>query len=190
MLDGGELGKRPEVEFGQDDSKWADLFQGRNDDHGEVSPDQPSNRVIRGHFDLTALDDYSEIILYPKSLVEGQSVYVNGQLITEKVMRDDAVQGYPLPKSILKKGRNVYAVVGKELLRRKTWEELNQDPGSVRTVVPAAQWKRSLFSGLAQVIVQGSPKPGTLTLKAEAQGLAAASLEIKSEEAPLRPTVP
>ncbi len=190
MLDGGDLGKRPEVEFGFDDSKWADLFQGRHDDQGHVSPDKPSNRVIRGHFDLPSLDDYSEIILYPKTLAEDQALYVNGQLIADKIKRDAPNDGFPLPKTILKKGRNVYAVVGPELLRRQTWEELNNDPGSIRTVIPAKPYQRSLFMGLAQVIVQGTEKPGTLTLKAEGDGLSGAELKIDAQEATLRASVP
>ncbi len=190
MKDGGELGKRPEVEFGQDDSNWADLFQGRKDDQGEVSKDKPANRVIRGHFDLPNLDDYTEIILYPKSLAEDQSIYVNGQLIAEKIKRDEPNQGFPLPKSILKKGRNVYAVVGPELMRRWTWDNLNMDPGSIRTVIPATPWKRSLFNGLAQVIVQSGHQPGTLTLKADSDGLSAATLKIETVGTSLTPAVP
>jgi beta-galactosidase len=190
MKDGGEPEKRPEVEFGQDDSGWPDLFQGRHDDQGEVSKDKPSNRVIRGHFELSDLNEYSEIILYPKSLAENQSIYVNGQLIAENIKRDEPNQGFPLPKSILKKGRNVYAVVGVELMRRWTWDNLNFDPGCVRTVIPAKPWKRSLFNGLAQVIVQSNQKPGTITLKADSDGLSGETLNIETKAGVLKPAVP
>ena len=190
MKDGGELGMRPEVEFGQDDSNWPELFQGRHDDQGEVSKDKPANRVIRGHFELSDLNDYSEIILYPKSLAENQSIYVNGQLIAENIKRDEPNQGFPLPKSILKKGRNVYAVVGTELMRRWTWDNLNFDPGSIRTVIPAGQWKRSLFNGLAQVIVQSNQQPGTITLKADSDSLKGEVLKIETEKTSLTPAVP
>ncbi len=190
MKDGGELGKRSEVEPGQDDSNWPDLFQGRHDDQGEVSKDTPSNRVIRGHFDLPNLDDYSEITLFPKSLVENQSIYVNGHLIAENIKRDEPNQGFPLPKSILKKGRNVYALVGPELLRRWTWDNINYDPGCIRTVIPAKPWKRSLFNGLAQVIVQSNQQPGTLVLKAVSDGLSGTELKLETQALPLRPSVP
>jgi len=72
-------------------------FPGRHDDQGEVSKDTPSNRVIRGHFDLPSLDDYTEIVLFPKSLVDAQAIYVNGQLITDKIKRDEPNQGFPWP---------------------------------------------------------------------------------------------
>src|SRR6185436_18965703 len=99
------------------------------------------------------------------------------------------VKVYPLSKSILKKGRNVYAVVGKELLRRWSYEELNLDPGTIRMVVPAPQWKRSLFSGLAQVIVQSDKKAGEIILKASAKGLKPAVLKLRSQTVPLRASV-
>jgi beta-galactosidase len=190
MRDGGELGKRPEVEFGQDDSNWADLFQGRHDDQGQLSSDKPANRVIRGHFDLLNLDDYTEVTLFPKSLVENQSIFVNGHLIAENIKRDEPNQGYSLPKAILRKGRNVYAVVGPELLRRWVWDNLNMDPGSIRTVIPAKPWKRSLFNGSAQVIVRANHEPGSIVLKAGSEGLSGAVLNIESQAVPVRPSVP
>jgi beta-galactosidase len=190
MMDGGEWGERPEVEYDFDESKWPDLFQGRADDQGKVGKDKPAVRVIRCRFYLPNLDDYSEITLLPKSLVDGQAIYVNGHLITEKMKRDDAGKAFPLPKSILRKGRNIYAVVGSELLRRWDWENLNGDPGCIRTVIPAGQWKRSLFSGLAQVIVQSDRKPGTLVLKASSGGLTGAQVELRAQAVPLRPSVP
>jgi beta-galactosidase len=128
--------------------------------------------------------------LFPKSPVEGQAIYVNGHLIAEKIKRDESNQGFPLPKSILRKGRNVYALVGTELLRRWTWDNINNDPGSIRTVIPEGQWKRSLFSGLAQVIVQSDKKPGTITLKADSVGLSGAVLNIETQAVSLRPSVP
>jgi beta-galactosidase len=190
MLEGGDLGKRPEVEYDQDDSAWKDLFQGRADDQGNVSQDKPAVRVVRASFELPQLDDYREVTLFPKSLVDGQAIYVNGHLVTEKMKRDDTGKAFPLPKSILKKGRNVYAVVGTELLRRFKWGNLNGDPGSIRTVIPAGQWKRSLFSGLAQVIVQSDRKPGTIVLKAASAGLSGTGLRIDSEAVSLRPSIP
>jgi beta-galactosidase len=146
--------------------------------------------VVRGTFVLPRLKDYSEVVLYPKSLVDAQSVYVNGHLIAERIGRDDEGKVYPLPKGILKEGVNSYAVVGKELLRRKQWEVLNKDPGYIRAVVPASRWKRSLFNGLAQVIVQSESKPGTIVLKATSKGLAPAELEVRALEAPSKPVLP
>jgi beta-galactosidase len=189
MKDGPFSGDGP-IGADLDASSWPVLFSGRPDDQGQVTKEEPKDRVVRGSFELPKLEECSEIVLYPKSLVDGQKVYVNGHLVSEKIGRDDAVKAYPLSKDILKTGRNSYAVSGKELLRRHTWEELNQNPGALRVVVPAPAWKRSLFNGLAQVIVQSGDEKGEMTLKAEAPGLAPATLKLTSKSGETKPRVP
>jgi beta-galactosidase len=49
--------------------------------------------------------------------------------------------------------------------------------------------ERSLFSGLAQAIVQASKKPGSLTIEAASDELEAASLTIATKPSKLRPAV-
>jgi beta-galactosidase len=49
--------------------------------------------------------------------------------------------------------------------------------------------ERSLFSGLAQAILQASKKPGSLTIEATADKLEAASLTITTKSVKLRPAV-
>ena len=55
--------------------------------------------------------------------------------------------------------------------------------------------KRSLFNGLAQVIVQSTRRPGEIRIEAVKEGwegpvLTPAKLTIKTKEVPLRPAVP
>ncbi|HWB93218.1 MAG TPA: sialate O-acetylesterase, partial [Puia sp.] len=45
------------------------------------------------------------------------------------------------------------------------------DPGVLQLIVPAAQWKRRLFNGLAQVIVEATGQPGIISLTATSTGL-------------------
>jgi beta-galactosidase len=51
-------------------------------------------------------------------------------------------------------------------------------------------WKRSLFNGYAQIIVQSTDKPGEITLTAKSQGLSDGVLKIQSESTTLRPQMP
>jgi beta-galactosidase len=44
-------------------------------------------------------------------------------------------------------------------------------------------WSRSLFNGLAQVIVQSTGEPGEFKLTASADGLAPATAAVKTEPA-------
>jgi hypothetical protein len=53
--------------------------------------------------------------------------------------------------------------------------------GALRVTTPAPQVQRSLFNGLAQVIVQAPATTGTLRLTAEADGLAAATSAIEAK---------
>lgn len=57
-------------------------------------------------------------------------------------------------------------------------------------VSPQAQWSRSLFNGLAQVIVQSTRDAGEFRLTARADGLTLATLAIHTQPCPLRPYVP
>ena len=53
----------------------------------------------------------------------------------------------------------------------------------------APDWQRSLFSGLAQIIVQSTKEPGEIKLVARAGGLTPFTLAIPSQPAALRPAI-
>jgi beta-galactosidase len=63
----------------------------------------------------------------------------------------------------------------------------NGDPAS-HEADKASQ--RSLFNGLAQVIVQSTRDAGSITLTATAQGLSPTSITLQAQAAPVRPFVP
>ena len=50
-------------------------------------------------------------------------------------------------------------------------------------------WKRSVFNGLAQVIVQSTGQPGEITLTATSSGLSQGVLKLQTQSVPLRPAV-
>ena len=52
------------------------------------------------------------------------------------------------------------------------------------------QWQRSVFNGLAEVIVQAAEEPGTIALTARADGLDSTPLNITANAAVPRPAVP
>jgi beta-galactosidase len=62
--------------------------------------------------------------------------------------------------------------------------------GSVHAFTPAPPARRSLFNGLAQVIVQSTREPGEIRLTARSDGLAAAESTIITRPAALRAAVP
>ena len=53
-----------------------------------------------------------------------------------------------------------------------------------------ADWKRSVFNGLAEIIVQAATEAGEIKLTARSPGLAGTTLVIQSQPHPARPAVP
>jgi beta-galactosidase len=115
---------------------------------------------------------------------------VSGHLIAQNIKRNDAVQKYKLDFSILRNGKNVYAIVGKPLVSRFLYDNLNTDPGIIQIYIPNDPWKRKAFNGLAQVIIQATKQSGKILLKADSPGLSQAVLRLQVQPTVLRPAVP
>ena len=170
---------RPEVAPDYSDSSWDDAFASR-DRENRIPQDSSEYVVIRGSFELPAFTSETRITMLTRSIEQVQDVYVNGRLIAKDVERDAPGQTYRLDHSFIHAGKNVYAVVGPPSIKRNRWETLNTDPGQVKMVNPAAQWKRSAFNGLAQVIVQSTEGPGSIELTATSPGLKKSTAVIRS----------
>lgn len=183
-VDGAE--NRPEVAFDFDDSNWPAFRRDRD----ELTYSPEAIIVIRGAFELPEITDEVAVTLFSKSLSMEQAIYINGHLVAQKIKREAPNQEYKLKHDILKPGNNVYAIVGPPLIKRHQWEELNSDPGIIQVVTPKGTWKRSVFNGLAQVIVQSTQQPGEIILTAFSQDLSKGELKLKSHSATLRPAVP
>ena len=119
--------------------------------------------------------------------IEGDaSVYLNGQKIGPG--GDARSPSIYQMKGLLHPGENTVAVVIASY----------GDAGGVNKGVqlrlvdapPAVAWKRSVFNGLAQVIVQSTQQPGTIKLTATSPGLQPATALITVQPAPPRPAVP
>ncbi len=62
--------------------------------------------------------------------------------------------------------------------------------GFMHVLTPAPPARRSLFSGLAQVLVQSTREPGEIRLTAKSDGLAPAESTVTAQTAALRAAVP
>ena len=126
------------------------------------------------------------------SLGPEQSIYVNGQAVAQSV-RDSAEHEFNLTADLLHSGKNVITVVAtprQGVRGNRGGQRGNQgSPGLIRVATAPENWKRSLFSGLAQVIVQSTGQPGEITLTAKSQGVTDGVLKIEAQPAPVRPAV-
>jgi beta-galactosidase len=57
-------------------------------------------------------------------------------------------------------------------------------------IAPGAAWSRSLFNGMAQVIVQSTLDAGEIKLTASAEGLQPAAITVQTQQCSARPAVP
>jgi beta-galactosidase len=67
-----------------------------------------------------------------------------------------------LDKSILNEGDNILTIVGEPFTLTHKYEILYTDPGVVQVYAPAGQWKRKVFNGLGQIIVQSQEQAGEM----------------------------
>ena len=74
-------------------------------------------------------------------------------------------------------------------MKRFQYDNLNTDPGIVQTTRPADQWRRTVFNGLAQVIVQATKTSGVIVVQATGEGLKPASVRIQSQQSLVRPSI-
>jgi len=112
--------------------------------------------------------------------------FVNGHLVGESHIWQNATQFEV--KEYLHPGENIIAVGVKHDGR---WGGLN--PNVNLEILPKAsrvKWSRSLFNGLAQILVQSTRTPGEIKLSAYADGLTPATATIETLSAPFQQSTP
>nr|MDA3822884.1 DUF4982 domain-containing protein [Bacteroidales bacterium] len=102
--------------------------------------------VVRADFTLSGFTKDSKFVLHSKSLADGQDVYVNGHLIAENIKRGEHNQSFTLDHSVLKEGKNLYAIIGSPMQKRSEWDELNIKPGLIQIINPEPASSRSVFN--------------------------------------------
>jgi beta-galactosidase len=187
---------RPEVVFDYPDaSTWTAAFAGGRGGGpgrgGAGAAAQPN--VYRGEFELPAIANGANVSLTVRSLGREQTVYLNGQPVAEAVSPENAGREITLGADVLRPGKNIIAIVATPAAggrgSRGGGRGGNGNPAQIRVTTPPAGWKRSLFNGLAQVLVQSTGQPGVITVTAKSPGLSDATLTIPAEPAPLRAAV-
>lgn len=152
------------------DTDWSEAFKDR--DYKNQAPAY----VYRGEFELKNNPDSNMVTFFYKKIGKENVVFVNGNKVEPSAA--DA-QKYILNKAILKQGKNTIYIVTTPLQKIKDWDVMNTDPGIIQIVTPAEPWKRKLFNGYAQIIVQKEEKSKEVILTASGKGLKSGVLEVK-----------
>jgi len=169
----------PETAPDFDDSTWDKARDPRWDEH-RIDP--PAS-VFRGAFALPDGPQNNTIHLVLRSVGDLQSIFVNGHALGLNLKADPVGYTYSLDPGVLQAGRNVIAIFATRFAnpgdRIFHWD--GPGPAAAQIVSPAPQWKRSVFNGLAQVIVQSTSQAGKVHLTAASDGLASGEVEIVSQ---------
>ncbi len=176
-----------EVEENYNDSGWNKAFI---DDRTEAFGKLAKIIIYRSNFVLPQKISETKITLFFKQIGRQQSLYINGKLIADSIQQGSENTAFVLDKSILHPGINSMVIIATPLLKQHSWDNINMNPGIFQIVTPAGVWKRKLFNGLAQVIIQSSGKAGKITLTANGDGFKAQQLIISSLPAEVRPNIP
>ena len=177
----------PEYAGDFDDSAWNQIKPKTDGDTGSLVLKEGQTAIFRAHVTVTAADLAGQSVqIHFGSIDDHGWVFVNQQWVGQ-VSDWAATPAYEV-KSVLHPGDNVVAVL--------VWNESGTgglDPNvnvelTGRPIV--LDWSRSVFNGLAQVIVQSSRAAGAIQLTATADGLNAATATVTTQPAPAPPEVP
>ena len=124
------------------------------------------------------MDSKTIINYFSRNIGKDQSVYINGVKIAQGLTKDSVVR---LSQSVIRPGKNSFVILATPFLKAQPWEEISKDPGVIQLLTPAGKWKRKLFNGYAQVLVQSTGHKGAITLRAVAPGIPAVQLEIQAK---------
>ena len=172
----------PEYANDFDDSAWKLVSGG-----GPTIETPDTAAIYRAHVKVTEADLQGAGALVCFSGCDDEGWYfVNNQFVGES--HDWQAQPVFDVKKYLHAGDNVIAVgVYNGVAQGGLNPNVNVQIIGHTSVPP---WSRSLFNGLAQVIVQSTKDAGEIKLTATADGLASATATVESRPCPPRPAVP
>ncbi len=164
-----------EVTADYDDTNWPRAFTDERDaDFGQ----RVKYLVYRGTFNIPKGKSNAAINFYYNSLGKEQTIFINGKQIVANLNKSLKGNEFNLDQSILHVGKNTIAVIATPIIKPHSWDNINMNPGLIQLTTPAASWKRKLFNGYAQIIVQSTGESGEITLTGTADGVKATTIKI------------
>jgi beta-galactosidase len=173
----------PEVAESYDDSGWKVVDV--NIERGPLGLREKAAYRVR--FNVSAEDLASPVVELWFGKIDGSgNVFVNGQKIG--ATGDSRAASVYDVKKLLRAGENVIAVT---LANYGSAAGLNNGVAlRLQSQPQPVVWSRSVFNGLAQIIVQSTKEAGTLRLTARAEGLKPVMIPITTNPVTSRPALP
>ena len=177
----------PEYAPDFDDSTWNTIKPKTDGDTGDMFLKENQSAVYRSHVKLTEEDLNNPGVQIRFGTIDDHGfVFVNNQRVGES--HDWSAEPLFDIKKALHAGDNVIAVgVKNDAGQGGMNPDVNVEIVGKATESP---WSRSLFNGLAQIIVQSSKDAGEIKLTASADGLKSTTATITTQAGTARPSVP
>jgi beta-galactosidase len=154
--------------------KWTEAFKNR--DYKKLAPAY----AYRGSFELPQNFSTSQITFFYQSIGTTQSIYINGKEIGKDLPKSEQGNTFEIPHAIVQSGKNRIDIITTPIGKKNDWDFVNDNPGTIQIFTPAQAWKRKLFNGLAQIIIQTTKEAGEITLEATGNNLKPAILKFNS----------
>jgi beta-galactosidase len=185
LSDVSSRGRAPGFAPDFDDSSWTEIKSKAEGDGMVLTEGQSA--IFRAHLNLTEADlENPGVQIRFAGIDDHGYIFVNGQRVGES-LDWAATPAFEIKKS-LHAGDNLIAV---GVRNESGTGGLNPDVSVELVGQPIAPaWSRSLFNGLAQVIVQSTHDAGEIQLTASADGLQSATASVTTQLAAGRPSVP
>jgi len=180
-------GLAPEYANDLDDSAWNTLKPKTDVESGDQVLSEGQTAVFRAHITLTEADLENPGVQVRFGGIDDHGwVFVNNQRVGESTDRA-ASPTFDIKKA-LRAGDNVIAV---GVSNETGTGGLNPDVNVELVGKPVtADWSRSVFNGLAQIMVQAKKDAGEIKLTATAEGLSPATTTLESQFCRARQSVP
>ena len=177
----------PEYANGFDDAAWNTIRPKTDGDTGDMVLKEGETAIYRAHINLTADQLASPGVQVRFTCIDDHGwVFVNNRRVGES--RDWSASPVFDIKKALHVGDNVIAVGVRNESGSGGWNpEVNVELVGKPVAAP---WSRSVFNGLAQVLVQSTKGAGEIKLTATADGLTPATVTITTQPSAGRPSVP
>jgi beta-galactosidase len=148
----------PEFKTQFDETEWSPGFTWQDDNNKNYHA-----KIYHGKFIAPENIDNASITLFVHSVGDDQNIYINGQLLARNLAGSPSGHEIKLAPSLLKVGENFITIVSTPYRNARKGGEF---PVSLQVTKRAEPWKRKLFNGLSQVIIQSTEEPGEIVLKA------------------------
>ena len=177
----------PEYAPDFDDSTWNTIRPKTDGDTGDMFLTEGQTAIYRAHVKLSEDDLNNPAVQVRFGGIDDRGwIFVNNQRVGEST--DWSAQPAFDIKKALHAGDNVIAV---GVLNESGTGGLNPDVNVELFSKPVpAEWSRSVFNGLAQIMVQSTTAAGEIKLTASADGLSPATAIIQTQPCTPRPAAP